>query len=247
MPSTRARVAGVATGLTVLVIAPAVPAHASNPYTATRVCGASYTKTLTSHDLSGKARVYLLYSKTYNQLCATTIKTTKIGSPSSTAARLKIRGGSWRTNSGNFTYYAGPVYVNAGRDCPAYAGGHDGSNWTSAYQSCIFDPTYRVTTTGVDATCSTHTAARYSLASYRYWVHFDCRITDTSRDGQSASVQSRVNSWPVTTHSNTNGSGWENTISLSWVSAPGDEIHVTSFAYRAHRLLSSGSWMVFYR
>jgi hypothetical protein len=125
---------GVAT--TIGAVAAVAAQAAANPYTAQGVCGSSYTTTVDSHDLGGKARVYLLYSPSTGYNCAVTIKTTKLGTPSSTEAWLLVQGGSWKHEKGNYEYYAGPVRSYAKDTCVAYAGGHDGTNWTSGWLGC---------------------------------------------------------------------------------------------------------------
>ncbi len=109
----------------------------TNPHSAKGVCGSSYTTQVHSRDLAGKARIYLLYSPTTGKNCAVTIKTTKLGSATSTEAWL-IRSGdtAWQKDVGSYTYYAGPVYRYAPSSCVQYAGGHDGSNWTSGLLGC---------------------------------------------------------------------------------------------------------------
>lgn len=109
----------------------------TNPYSAKQACGSSYTTRVHTRDLSGKARMYLLYSPTTGKNCAVTIKTTKIGALSSTEAWLIKQGDSeWQKQVGQFKYYAGPVYRYAPSSCVQYAGGHDGSNWTSGWLGC---------------------------------------------------------------------------------------------------------------
>jgi len=113
------------------------PANAAtNPYSARSVCGSSYTVTVASHDLAGKARLYLLYAPRSGYNCAVTIKTSKVGTPTSTEAWLLVRGSSWVHDKGPFKYYAGPVRRYARHTCVAYAGGDDGTNWTSGWVGC---------------------------------------------------------------------------------------------------------------
>ncbi len=109
----------------------------TNPYSARRVCGDSYTTQVHSRDLAGKARVYLLYSPTTGYNCAVTIKTTRLGDPSKTEVWLiKSGDAEWKSNIGEFQYYAGPVKRHAPGSCVQYAGGHDGTNWTSGLLGC---------------------------------------------------------------------------------------------------------------
>jgi Matrixin len=109
-----------------------------NPYTAKQVCGSTYTVTVGSHDLGGKARVYLLYAPSSGNNCVVTLKTTKIGTASSTSAGLLVRDStpSWVRDTGSFKYYAGPVRQPARKTCVQYSGNHDGSSWTSPVVGC---------------------------------------------------------------------------------------------------------------
>ncbi len=74
-----------------------------------------------------------MFSYIRNGYCVVTIKTTKVGMRSSTEAWLMVRGKPWAREKGAFKYYAGPVRQAASTSCVAFAGGHDGVNWTSGW------------------------------------------------------------------------------------------------------------------
>jgi GH24 family phage-related lysozyme (muramidase) len=117
-------------------LAVAAPVHAaSNPYTPQRVCGAGFTETVAVRDLGGKAKLYLMHSPTARANCAVTIKTTKVGTRSSTETWLMVNSGTWMHDKGDYEFYAGPVKGASTASC-AYAGGHDGVNWTSPMVGC---------------------------------------------------------------------------------------------------------------
>ncbi|MGP4021846.1 serine/threonine protein kinase [Actinomadura sp. 3N407] len=64
---------------------------------------------------------YLLYnSSTYN--CAVTIKTKNVGTKSSVSVWIQKQGGSTIADSGQFAWYAGPVYVKAPGACVRFGG-----------------------------------------------------------------------------------------------------------------------------
>ncbi len=107
----------------------------SNPYTPKEVCGSNYS-VINSHGLGGKGRVYLLYNSGNGYNCVVTLKRTKVGTPSSTSAFLEPQGGSRATDSGQFSYYAGPVKKHAPGTCVKWGGSVGGQSYTSPFQHC---------------------------------------------------------------------------------------------------------------
>lgn len=105
----------------------------NNIYTPQQVCGAGYG-VIDSHALTG-ATVYLLYSDTTGDNCVTTLVTTASGTASMNAT-LAVEGGASGSNSGSFTYYAGPVYENAPNQCVKWGGTYKTSTWTSGWDHC---------------------------------------------------------------------------------------------------------------
>ncbi len=243
---TRSRLASaVAVAVLALVTLYASPAQAANPYTAAQVCGSSYTYKVASRDLGGKAVLHLRYSPSLARLCATTIKTTKIGTPSSTEAWVKVIGQPWVSNKGNYSYYAGPVYINLNKECPQYAGGHDGTNWTSPLLDCKRDLAMSSSITGASATCSTYTSPKYE-ASRAYYVHYSCNIKDTSADWLSPYVQYYVASTHVySSASNTQGAG--TTVNVKWIGRPYDTSVASWFGWRVVTAIRSGPWVTYTR
>ncbi|MGC0313494.1 CHAP domain-containing protein [Kitasatospora acidiphila] len=105
----------------------------SNIYTPVQVCGSGYG-VIDSHDL-GSATTYLLYNGATGRNCVTTLA----HSPSGTAAmsaNLTVQGGSPAGDSGNYTYYAGPVTAYATNSCVQWGGSYAGSSWTSSWSHC---------------------------------------------------------------------------------------------------------------
>lgn len=118
---------------------PAPASAAKNPYTAAGVCGAGY-KSIDRHRLydhnpySGKrvllATIVLTYNPATGKNCAVTMKRHRVGKAAgwgdwlyvSLAAR-PLGDATVGGDSGNFRYYAGPVYVPARRRCVQWSGG----------------------------------------------------------------------------------------------------------------------------
>ncbi len=105
----------------------------ANPYTPQEVCGSGYS-VINSAALGTAGRVYLLYRSGYN--CVVTIKHTSIGSPSSVSAFLEVQGGTRSTDSGSFSYYAGPVIKSAAGKCVKWGGSVGSQSFTSPFQHC---------------------------------------------------------------------------------------------------------------
>jgi hypothetical protein len=85
-------------------LAGAGPAQAAtNPYTATGVCGSSYHE-LEHHAIPG-AVIYLMWNGADN--CVATIKTSNIGKKTHTEAILEVKSPSgFYSDEGNYAYYA---------------------------------------------------------------------------------------------------------------------------------------------
>lgn len=107
----------------------------SNPYTAREVCGSSYT-VIDSAALGTAGRVYLLWNGDNGYNCVVTLKQRNVGSPTGTTAFLQPAGGSRSTDSGNFSYYAGPVKRYARGTCVKWGGSTGGQSYESPYEHC---------------------------------------------------------------------------------------------------------------
>ncbi|WP_446663685.1 phage tail tip lysozyme [Flexivirga sp. B27] len=109
--------------------------NGGNPYTPSQVCGSGY-KVIDKHALGKLGTVYLLYKSSTKSNCVVTLKHTKLGSKSPVAATLQVKGGTKAADSGNFTYYAGPVRKAAASKCVKWGGKVNTTSWTSAYSHC---------------------------------------------------------------------------------------------------------------
>ena len=118
---------------TALVSAPAQAADdTANPYTPEGLCGSGYYR-VSSHPLTG-ARVHLMYNGAYN--CVVTIKSSSVGTPTQTSAALMVDDGGGGVDTGQFSYYAGPVKAYGRDRCIKYGGYHGGTTWYSAWGYC---------------------------------------------------------------------------------------------------------------
>ncbi|MDH2429674.1 M23 family metallopeptidase [Sphaerisporangium sp. TRM90804] len=107
---------------------------AGNPYTPQEVCGSGFT-VIDSAALTG-GRTYLLYNAGNGNNCVATLKTTNLGSSTSTSAFLEPQGESRTTDSGNYAYYAGPVKRAAAGQCVKWGGSITSSTYTSPFEHC---------------------------------------------------------------------------------------------------------------
>jgi hypothetical protein len=124
----RKRIIGVALSALTLVLAPlATDASASTRSDvvslAKSACGSGYTTTVVA-DYQGIPKQYywyvLLYNSSNGYNCALQIKdsaNTDYGKASKLGVGIKVSGGSWHEDDGNYTKYAGPVYVHAPNTC----------------------------------------------------------------------------------------------------------------------------------
>ncbi|MEV0195554.1 N-acetylmuramoyl-L-alanine amidase [Nonomuraea sp. NPDC050691] len=108
---------------------------ATNPHTAEEVCGTGY-KTIDSQALGTSGTVYLMYSSASGKNCVATIKKTSLGKASATSAFLEVKGATRKTDSGNFTYYAGPVQAAAADKCVKWGGSVGTATYTSEFEHC---------------------------------------------------------------------------------------------------------------
>ena len=104
-----------------------------NPYTPQEVCGDGYS-VIDSAALGTVGKVFLLYSNGSN--CVVTLKYTNVGSPSAVSAFLEPQGSTRTTDSGSFSYYAGPVRRSAPSTCVRWGGSVGSTSYTSPFEHC---------------------------------------------------------------------------------------------------------------
>ncbi|MFI7059068.1 N-acetylmuramoyl-L-alanine amidase [Streptosporangium canum] len=107
----------------------------TNPHTAQSVCGSGYT-VVDSAALGTAGTAYLLYNNANGNNCVATIKKTSLGTATATTAYLEVQGKTRVTDSGNFTYYAGPVRAAAAGKCVKWGGKAGSSAYNSPFEHC---------------------------------------------------------------------------------------------------------------
>lgn len=106
-----------------------------NPYTATQVCGGGFVVQRSSSFSGGTT--YQLWNNGTGQNCVVTLKSgADVGKATSTSATLEVQGGSSKTDSGSFEYYAGPVILTAKGKCVRYSGSAGSGSTSAAWANC---------------------------------------------------------------------------------------------------------------
>lgn len=108
---------------------------ATNPYTPTEVCGSGFA-VIDQAALGTVGRTYLLYNSGTGANCVATLKSTNLGTPSAVSAFLEPEGSSRTTDSGSYSYYAGPVKRSAPGTCVKWGGSVGSTSYTSPFEHC---------------------------------------------------------------------------------------------------------------
>ena len=108
---------------------------ATNPYTPTEVCGSGFS-VIDQAALGTVGRTYLLYNSGTGANCVVTLKSTNLGTPSAVSAFLEPEGSSRTTDSGSYSYYAGPVKRSAPGTCVKWGGSVGSTSYTSPFEHC---------------------------------------------------------------------------------------------------------------
>lgn len=106
-----------------------------NPYTPGEVCGSGYSQ-INQHALGSVGAVFLMYNSSNGYNCVVTLKYTSVGTASAVSATLQAEGGTATKDSGNFSYYAGPVKKSAPGTCVKWGGSVGSTTWTSGWSHC---------------------------------------------------------------------------------------------------------------
>lgn len=110
-------------------------AGGGNPYTPGQVCGSGFSQ-INQHALGAAGTIFLLYNSSNGQNCVVTLKYTSVGTPSAVSATLQVQGGTVTSDSGSFSYYAGPVKKSAAGQCVKWGGSIGSTSWTSGWSHC---------------------------------------------------------------------------------------------------------------
>jgi hypothetical protein len=106
-----------------------------NPYSAEEACGAGFG-IVDQQALGSSGTTYLLYNSANKNNCVVTLKAVSLGTASATSAFLEVQGSARVTDSGNFTYYAGPVKKVADSTCVKWGGSVGADAYTSVFEHC---------------------------------------------------------------------------------------------------------------
>jgi murein DD-endopeptidase MepM/ murein hydrolase activator NlpD len=106
--------------------------NCSTSYDPAEVCGSGYHVIDTAR-LGTAGAVDLLWNGSGN--CVVTLKFANAGSPTATSAYLEPQGVTRKTDSGNFSYYAGPVSLTA-PTCIKWGGATGGAAYNSPSEHC---------------------------------------------------------------------------------------------------------------
>jgi hypothetical protein len=97
------------------------------------VCGSGYS-VIDQHSITG-ATIFLTYSANTGRNCVVTVRNTS-GSALPMDAEVSLAGAPWNIDQGNYTNYAGPVYVAAANKCIDWGGGFNGAGWDAYSVHC---------------------------------------------------------------------------------------------------------------
>lgn len=106
--------------------------NCSTSYDPAAVCGSGYYAIDTAR-LGTAGAVDLLWNGSNN--CVVTLKFSNVGSATATSAYLEPTGVTRKTDSGNYSYYAGPV-IAAAPSCIKWGGSTGGVSFNSASEHC---------------------------------------------------------------------------------------------------------------
>jgi sialidase-1 len=98
-------------------------------------CGGGYG-VIDSQPLGTAGTVYLSYNASNGQNCVSTMKSAATGTGTATAAFLEVQGSARQTDSGSFSYFAGPVKAAAAGKCVKWGGTAGGQSYTSEFEHC---------------------------------------------------------------------------------------------------------------
>lgn len=115
------------------LVGTATPSFAAS---AADICGSGYS-VIESHAIPNHSSVtaYLLYNSGSGRNCAVTLRSSS-GTAQTMVAWLEVMGGSRVTDSGSYTYYAGPVSLQAAGKCVRYGGTYTDDSYTSSWGHC---------------------------------------------------------------------------------------------------------------
>ncbi|KDN18128.1 sialidase family protein [Amycolatopsis rifamycinica] len=98
-------------------------------------CGGGYS-VIDSNPLGTAGTVYLSYNAANGKNCVSTMKSASTGTGTATSAYLEVKGSARVTDSGSFSYFAGPVSAAAADRCVKWGGSAGGQAYDSEFEHC---------------------------------------------------------------------------------------------------------------
>ncbi len=98
-------------------------------------CGSGYG-VIDSEPLGTAGTVYLSYNASNGQNCVATMKSTSTGTATATSAYLEVQGSPRNTDSGSYSWFAGPVRASAAGKCVRWGGSAGGTAYNSPSEHC---------------------------------------------------------------------------------------------------------------
>jgi sialidase-1 len=98
-------------------------------------CGGGFA-VIDSKPLGTAGTVYLSYNASNSQNCVSTMKSTSSGTATATSAHLEVQGSPRQTDSGSFSWFAGPVKAAAADKCVKWGGATGGVSFDSGFEHC---------------------------------------------------------------------------------------------------------------
>ncbi|MEV7096807.1 sialidase family protein [Amycolatopsis sp. NPDC051045] len=98
-------------------------------------CGGGYT-VIESQPLGTAGTAYLSYNAANGKNCVSTMKRASAGTATATSAYLEVKGSARVTDSGSFSYFAGPVSAVAADKCVKWGGSTGGESFNSEFEHC---------------------------------------------------------------------------------------------------------------
>lgn len=99
------------------------------------MCGSGY-KVINSHSYGNGGTTYLLYNAAAGKNCVVTLSAYEVPGKIAMSAVLQVQGGGSGGDSGEYSFYAGPVRLSAAKKCVIWGGGYGSSNWRSGWSHC---------------------------------------------------------------------------------------------------------------
>lgn len=108
--------------------------NCATSYDPATVCGSGFGG-IDSQKLGSAGTVNLMWNPSTSQNCVVTLKMASVGTPTATSAFLEPEGSTRTTDSGSYSYYAGPV-IRTSPNCVKWGGSTGGYSYTSAFEHC---------------------------------------------------------------------------------------------------------------